>query len=50
MAEALMAFRSGDQGETGQLGALAIAEAFGNLRFLAEAYAKVHKATPGGKK
>ncbi len=50
MADALMAFRNGDQGEQGRLGAIAIAEAFGNLRFLAEGYAKVHRATSGRRK
>jgi hypothetical protein len=42
MAEALLAFRTGDAGELGLLGAIAIAEGLGNLRFLAEAYRSVH--------
>jgi hypothetical protein len=43
MAESLMAFRAGDQGELGRLGAIAIAEGLTNLRYLAEAYGIVHR-------
>lgn len=38
-----MAFRQGDSGDLGQLGAIAIAEGLGNLRLLANAYQQVHR-------
>jgi len=38
-----MAFRQGDQGDLGKLGAIAVAKGLLNIGWLAEAYGIVHK-------